>query len=111
MTSMPAAPRKHFWELTIRLRDNDAVLYLRKKDFFSSRGDLISLEFVAVPDQPSYDHLPVSTASLDDLVEGVAVAAHRILDEIGQASARHQDIEDKAAELKRRLGIKVKVTR
>lgn len=102
---MPPPPRNRRWELEIDLPNDQAILWLRTIWWGEGKG----LAFVHEVGKASYNYMKVSTASIDDLVEGVIVAAEEILADTGETARRKGKVDEKAQELSKRLGIKVKV--
>lgn len=113
MSEMPAAPEGMVWVLEFNPLYNDATLWLYKKSRLTggSNGNCVKCEGLQAPDYPMRARLNPETASLEEIVEATVVSANKLVREVDAAPARKVEQEAKAAELSKRLGIKVEVRR
>lgn len=97
---MPAAPKGAAWELEFEVVTDHIWLWLRGPRRRSRDG----LERVMDANGSWSSNLRISTATVDQIVEGTIVAAHKMLTKIGEVPERQAMAQAKADEISRRLG-------
>lgn len=101
------------WVLKFNPLHCDATLWLFRKSRFTGRpnGFSVKCRGLRASDWPIHASLNPETASIEEIVEAVVMAANELSRDVAAEPRRKSEMEAKAAELSKRLGIKVEVRR
>lgn len=108
---MPPAPPGTVWKLTFSPREDRATLWLYQRSSWRRAVRLEELIDCASVCLPYPYSLKPSTATVDQIIEGVVMSAHRLIEEQSHAAESLSDVDAKAGEVARRLGIEVEIKR
>lgn len=113
MSAMPAPPKGMVWELRLNPLHDNATLWLYRRSRLTGRsnGWSVTCAGLRAPDWPMRAHLSIQKATIEEIVEAIVEAAGKLVAEVAGEPGRRAKQDAQAAELSKRLGIKVVVER